>query len=63
MSLIVTTMKTAKTHNTPVTMSDCARATNAAPTRLTPTIAITSAEVKTLSHHDAASVPTKSEVA
>ena len=56
-------MKTAKTTSTPVTISDCARATTAAPTRLTATIASTIAVVKRLSHSGPASSPTKSEVA
>ena len=61
--MIVTAMKTANTASTPVTISDCARATNFAPTRLTVTITSTSAVLKMLSQAAPASSPISSDVA
>ena len=63
MSTSVTAMKTANTASRTTTISDCARSTTREPTMLIASIASTTAEVKTLSHAPAASLPMKSEEA
>ena len=59
----VTQMNTAKTTSTPVTITDCARATNRAPTRFTATMTMTSPVMKMLSQAAPALSPTNSDVA
>ena len=59
MSTIVTAMKTAKTASRTNTISDCARSTKRAPTKVIPPSPTMTAEVKRLSQPASASSPTK----
>ena len=63
MFVIVTTMNTPKTTRTPVTITDCARATNFAPTMFSAVMAMIRSVMNRWSHFVLAPSPMNSDLA